>query len=135
MKIRDGLSPDLPAIRRLAESLGLDYPGMENDRFWVAEGRGAIAGIVALKQHADCVELVSLGVDPRARERGLGRRLVQTLLDHTPADVFLATVIPAFFARLGFVRAPLPPAGLAKDPAWCEGCPKDQCVVMIKAAS
>lgn len=135
MKIRDGLSPDLPAIRRLAESLGLDYPGMENDRFWVAEDGGGIAGLVALKRHADCLELVSLGVDPRAREHGLGRRLVQALLDHTSADVFLATIIPAFFARIGFVRAPSPPSGLAKDPAWCEGCQKDQCVIMVKAAS
>jgi N-acetylglutamate synthase-like GNAT family acetyltransferase len=135
MKIRDGRSIDLPAIRRLAESLGLDYPGMESDRFWVAEDGGAIAGIVALKRHADCRELVSLGVDPRARKRGLGRKLVQALLEDTPADVFLATVIPAFFARIGFVQAPLPPAGLAKDPAWCEGCHKDRCVIMVKAAS
>ena len=135
MKIRRARSSDLPAIRDLARSLGLDYPGMEDDLFWVAARGSAIVGIAALKRHADCLELVSLGVEPGSRERGLGQRLVQALLDAAPADVFLATIIPAFFARTGFVPASSPPAGLAKDPAWCEGCPKDRCVIMVKAAS
>ena len=134
MKIRKARASDLPGIRRLAESLGLDYPGLEDDRFWVAEEGRAIAGIVALKRRADCDELVALGVEPGGRRRGLGRNLVQALLDKAPSDVYLATIIPEFFERVGFVRAPSAPAGLAKDPAWCEGCRKDRCVIMVRTA-
>ncbi|MCX6563027.1 MAG: GNAT family N-acetyltransferase [Candidatus Aminicenantes bacterium] len=135
MKIRKARTSDLPGIRRLAESLGLDYPGLENDRFRVAEDGEVIAGIVALKYRADCEELVALGVDPRYRKKGLGRKLVRVLLDETPTDVFLATTIPEFFERCGFVRASAAPAGMAKDPSWCEGCRKDRCVIMVKTSA
>lgn len=135
MKIRKARASDLPGIRRLAESLGLDYPGLENDRFWVADDGREIAGIVALKRHADCNELVALGVDPLDRKRGLGRKLVQALLDAAPSEVYLATIIPEFFGRFGFVRAPAVPAGMAKDPSWCEGCRKDRCVIMVKTTA
>lgn len=107
---------------------------MEGDDAWLAEERDRTAGIVALKKHADCDELVSLGVDPEYRDRGLGRRLVRALLEATPGDVFLATVIPDFFERCGFKGAPSAPAGMAKDPAWCEGCPRERCQIMVRTA-
>ena len=107
---------------------------MEGDDAWLAEERDRTAGIVALKKHADCDELVSLGVDPEYRDRGLGRRLVRALLEAAPGDVFLATVIPDFFERCGFKGAPSPPAGMAKDPAWCEGCPRERCAIMVRTA-
>ena len=134
MKIRNARVQDLPGIRRLAESLGLDYPGLENDRLWVADDGREIAGIVALKRHADCEELVSLGVNPGLRKAGLGRKLVQALLDSTSAEIYLATIIPEFFERCGFVRASAAPAGMAKDASWCEGCPKDRCVIMLRTS-
>jgi N-acetylglutamate synthase-like GNAT family acetyltransferase len=132
MKIRRASSKDIPQITRLAESLGLDYPGLGEDRIWVAEEGREIAGIAALKSHADCDELVSLGVDPRFRGEGLGRRLVQILLDQAPGDVYLATIIPEFFEKCGFEKAARPPAGMKKDPAWCEGCPKELCAIMVR---
>ena len=62
MKVRSAR----PQVRRLAESLGLDYPGMESDRFWLAEEDGRAQGIVGLMKHPDCLELVALGVAPQA---------------------------------------------------------------------
>ncbi len=132
MKIRGARPSDRPDILRLAESLDLDYPGWENDRFWVAEDGSAIMGIVALKRRADCLELVSLGVDPSARGQGVGRKLVRALLDATPSAVYLATIIPEFFGPVGFIRASFAPPGLAKDPSWCEECRKDRCVIMVR---
>jgi len=128
-------SADFPEIHRLAASLGLDYEGLEADRVWVAEEDGRIAGIVALKAHPDCLELVSLGVDPAARSAGLGGRLIEALTAAAGGDVYLATVIPGYFERHGFVRASRMPAGMAKDPAWCEGCPKEFCTVMVWPSS
>jgi N-acetylglutamate synthase-like GNAT family acetyltransferase len=134
MKTRKARAEDRRRIYDLAESLGLDYPGMEDDDAWIAEEGGQIAGIVALKKHADCDELVSLGVDPEYRDRGLGRRLVRALLEEAPGDVFLATVIPDFFERCGFKGVSSPPAGMTKDPVWCEGCPKERCTIMVRTA-
>ncbi len=132
MKIRRSRSKDILQILRLAESLGLDYPGLEKDRTWVAEEGREIAGIAVLKSHPDCDELLSLGVDPRFRGNGMGRRLVETLLHRAPGDVYLATIIPEFFEKCGFEKAGRVPTGMKKDPAWCEGCSKELCTIMVK---
>jgi N-acetylglutamate synthase-like GNAT family acetyltransferase len=134
MKIRKAHPEDAPPIRALAASLGLDYAGMESDPAWCAEDGGRVIGSVRLIAHPDSLELVALGVDPAFRGRGLGRRLVRALLDETDGDVHLATIIPDFFARCGFVRIGSVPAGMLKDPSWCEGCDRTQCAVMVRKA-
>jgi N-acetylglutamate synthase-like GNAT family acetyltransferase len=134
MIVRKARSEDLEKVRRLAESLDLDYPGLERDKIWVADEGGRVAGIVALMKHRDSDELVALGVDPGLRSKGLGRRLVEALLAETPGDVYLATIIPGFFERRGFETVPAAPAGMAKDPAWCEGCPRERCKIMVRKA-
>jgi N-acetylglutamate synthase-like GNAT family acetyltransferase len=130
MTISEALPEDGPALLRLAGSLGLDYNGMEADRFWIAKTEGRLAGIVGLKRHADCRELVALGVDPAFRSRGLGRTLIEALMAGAEGDVYLATIIPEFFERCGFRKVQDAPAGMAKNPAWCEGCPKERCTIM-----
>ncbi len=97
--IRNARPEDFPAVRRLAETLDLDYPGMESDRFWLAEEAAGIRGIVALLRHPDCLELVSLGVAPEARSAGLGGRLIETLVASADGDVYLATVIPGLLRK------------------------------------
>ncbi len=82
MRVRRAGEADIPAIVELAKSLGLDYPGMEKDRLWVAEeGKdGRIVGLVALKKHPDCLELCSLGVAPSERGKGIAKALVGALM-------------------------------------------------------
>jgi len=123
---------DWPGLRALARSLGLEYGDMESDRFWIARDGGRVVGLVGLKRHPDCLELVSLGVEPDRRSQGLGRALVETLFAAAGQDVYLATVIPEYFQKRGFRRASAAPAGMAKDPAWCEGCPKERCTIMVR---
>ncbi len=132
MNIRSIQPEDWPSARALAARLALDYEGMEADRFWVAEEGGRIAGLVGLKRHSDCLELVGLGVEPGRRQAGLGGGLVEALFHAAGADVYLATIIPDYFARHGFVAADAVPAGMIKDPAWCDGCPRTGCTVMIR---
>ena len=140
MRIRKAVPSDLPLVLRLARGLGLDYPGLEKDVAWVADEDGRIAGSVALRRHPDCLELVALGVDERDREKGIGGRLLLALLGDQAkegGDVYLATVIPAFFARFGFEPTAAVPASLAarKGTAWCEGCPRELCTVMIRRSA
>lgn len=134
MKIRKAHPEDAPRIRALAASLGLDYPGIESDPSWCAEDGGRVVGSVCLMTHPASLELAALGVDPAFRGRGLGRRLVRALLDDTAGDIHLATIIPDFFALCGFVRTGAMPAGMLKDPSWCEGCDRTRCAVMVRKA-
>jgi N-acetylglutamate synthase-like GNAT family acetyltransferase len=132
MNIRRAAPEDRPGIRNLAERLGLDYPGMEDEPFWAAEEGGTVIGMVGLKRHADSDELVSLGVDPGRRSAGLGRKLVEALAAEVPGDIHLATIIPGFFEGCGFAVIPAGPAGMKKDPSWCEGCPRERCTIMVR---
>jgi N-acetylglutamate synthase-like GNAT family acetyltransferase len=134
MRVRRAEPGDSDDIVDLARRLELDRAGMDEDVFWVAEGSGEIVGIVALRDHPDCRELCSLGVDPAFRERGVGRALVEALMAEAPGDVHLATIIPEYFQALGFVRAPVVPDSFVekRKTPWCEGCRQDLCAVMVR---
>ena len=134
MRVRKAVSADIPFVLRLACDLGLDYPGLEEDVVLVADEGGRIAGSVGLRRHPDCLELVALGVDENARGKGIGGRLVRALLAEATEDVYLATIIPGYFVRLGFERTAAIPASLAArmGTAWCEGCSRELCAVMVR---
>jgi len=134
MRVRKAVSADIPFVLRLARDLGLDDPGLDEDVVWVADDGGRIAGSVGLRRHPDCLELVALGVDENARRKGIGGRLVRALLAEASEDVYLATVSPDYFVRLGFERTAAIPASLAArmGTAWCEGCPRERCMVMVR---
>jgi len=134
MRVRKTRPEDIPPALELARTLGLDYPGMETDELWVAEESGVIAGLVALKKHPDCLELCGLGVDPRFREKGLGKALVDALMADAPGDIHLATIIPGFFEMRGFEKTESIPATFPakRKTSWCDGCPQDLCTVMLR---
>jgi N-acetylglutamate synthase-like GNAT family acetyltransferase len=132
MKIRTARAEDFPQILRLARRFGVDYPGMEKDRVWVAEEGRRIVGFAGLKKHGNFEELVSLGVDPDFRRKGIANTLVRVLLKNASGNIYLTTIIPGFFERCGFEKAAAAPAALKKDDAWCEGCPKELCTVMVR---
>ncbi len=134
MNIRKAEDRDIPGILALAATLSLDHPGMEKDEFWVAEEAGEVVGIVGLKRHPDCLELCSLGVNPRFRGRGLGAALIEALMAAYPAEVCLATAIPGFFEIHGFARMEAAPQSLSarKGTDWCEGCSGRSCAFMVR---
>jgi len=110
---------------------------MKGDRFWVAEEDGRIAGMVALKEQPDCLELCALGVEPSHRGRGVAKGLVEALLAEAAGAVHLATIIPGFFEALGFVRTEDVPPSFPKkrNTSWCEGCDQRLCTVMVRKVS
>ncbi len=132
MRIRKAERTDFSQIIGLAVKHNLDYEGMASDDFWVAVDGGRIVGICGLKKHPDCQELCSLGVEETFQKRGLGTRLSETLLRETSGDIYLATVIPEFFERLGFKKTGRPPASMIKKSDWCAGCSRDRCTIMLK---
>lgn len=134
MRVREALPEDVPAALALARRLGLDYPGLEDARLWIAEDAGRVVGLITLQDHPDCLELCALGVDPGHRGKGTAKALVEALMAEAPGPVHLATVIPGFFEACGFrVAAEVPAAFTAKQETdWCDGCRRDLCTVMTR---
>lgn len=132
MRVRKARKADFLQIVQLARKYSLDYAGMEADDFWVVGEAGRIRGICGLKRHPECVELCALGVEEKWRRLGLGIQLARAVVRNVKGELFLATVIPDFFVRLGFERAEAVPASMVKKAEWCAGCTPELCTVMVR---
>lgn len=101
----------------------------ENVRdFVVAEEDRRIVGCGALHLYGlHLAEIRSIAVRPECKGRGVGRALVNALIEeahrHTVTCVCLFTRVPDFFRRLGFAVAQhaMLPDKISKD---CTHCPK-----------
>jgi N-acetylglutamate synthase-like GNAT family acetyltransferase len=81
--------------------------------YWVLRGeRGALLGAVALDEYSpSLVEVVALAVDPSARGRGHGKRLIAAACDLARrrgyTEIFAVSFADALFLDAGFERAAL----------------------------
>ena len=118
VRIRPARTTDVPRVRELVDlyaahrillskatvTLYEDVPD-----FLVAEVDGRVVGCGAMHViWEDLGELRTLAVDPALRRAGVGRRLVEALLDRARAlgvaRVFCLTFETEFFAGCGFVE-------------------------------
>ena len=87
------------------------------DRFVVADCGGETAGCAAYQIHpeigdaeAATVEIVSVAVLERFRRRGIGRMLVEAVVENVrrfrPRDIMVLTFSPGFFRALAFEEFP-----------------------------
>ena len=87
------------------------------DRFVVAERDGDIVGCATYSVLPEIgtaeratVELQSVAVSAQCRKLGIGRALVERLLERIeefePAEALVLTFAPGFFAKMGFVEIP-----------------------------
>ena len=133
---------DVPAIHRLvqywADETGDVLPRTEGeiyetlrDFMVLRDGDQLVAAGALHIEWKDLAEIKSLVVDPKQRGRGLGRIVVEALLNEARAmslrTVFALTTTPVFFETLGFQQAAV---SAFPRKVWneCLRCPKyDRC--------
>ena len=98
--------------------------------FSVAESGGRLLGCGALHFYSPTTgEIRSLAVDESAKTHGVGRRLIETLIEeafeYSLDAVFAFTYVPDFFRKMGFLEVE---RGALPLKAWkdCLRCPKFQ---------
>jgi amino-acid N-acetyltransferase len=132
---------DHEVIAGLLRGLELPTQGVEDwlDRFWVGEHGGIVVGVAGMERYGDAGLLRSVAVAPEWRGSGVGRALVERVLDEARAagvaDVFLLTTTAEhYFPRLGFacVDRGCVPAAMRTSAEFSGACP-DSAVVMRKA--
>ena len=140
MNVRKAEFQDVPALfklisRYVRDQVLLPRPltNLYEDiwEFTVAEEDGELLGCGALKfYNQELAEIRSLCVDEHLKSRGVGRMLTEAIMDEAERyglkTVFALTVVPAFFEKLGFQKAPREkfPVKVFQD---CLGCPKYAC--------
>lgn len=142
MKIRNATGSDFAEVERLLKTSRLPVEGIRENfsSFLVAEEGGAIAGAIGLERYGSAALLRSAVVSPANRGAGVGRQLVESLLQRAREDgidelYLLTTTAEKYFPRFGFARttrAAVPET--VKASAEFRGACPDTAVVMMRRA-
>ena len=125
IEIRNATPRDLKDIKRILSFYCLDTEKMEENLpgFKVAILDGMVVACACLDR-MDIVELRSIAVLPAHRNRGIGNKLVDSILDravYLTDKVYLRTTSPEFFGKKGFIRLPdAMKKAIFKDCAECD---------------
>jgi N-acetylglutamate synthase-like GNAT family acetyltransferase len=140
MKIRKATNRDLDAVEDLLSANDLPLDGVEENLsgFIVAEEGGQVIGTVGLEKFGSIALLRSAVVSNEHRGSGVGRRLVEYILEYAEKDgieelFLLTTTAEDYFPRFGFTRttrSAVPPA--VKASAEFRGACPDTALVMTR---
>lgn len=118
IQVRPGTLADLAAVRAI-QSISLPasrwFPEHYlRHEFYVATCGGVVAGFIVARQTAPAErEILNIAVAPEFRGRGIGERLLRTLLESgEPGDVFLEVRESNAVARRLYARVGFEPVGL-----------------------
>jgi amino-acid N-acetyltransferase len=143
VSLRRAEPADHEAVAALLRDLELPTEGVADwlDRFWVAEHERTVVGVAGMERYGDSGLLRSVAVAPAWRGSGLGRTLVDHVLEEGRTagvrDVYLLTTTAEhYFPRLGFICVDREsvPAGLRASAEFTGACPASA-VVMCRAAT
>jgi N-acetylglutamate synthase-like GNAT family acetyltransferase len=140
MRIRNAKESDISAVESLLSASDLPLDGVRENfsSFVVAENEDGVAGVVGLEKFGSVALLRSAVVAPEHRGGGIGRQLVEQLLeraDEAGIDelYLLTTTAENYFPRFGFTRttrSAVPDA--VKESAEFRGACPDTAVVMTR---
>ena len=106
----------MPFIRECVRRFRLDNEALDAEQFITVRQGGEIIAFGRIKPYGDDVhELGCVGVVEERRGRGLGRLVVQELIERFPTDaVYVTTDLTEYFDKLGFTRTNTLPRPLAE---------------------
>ncbi|HJP85356.1 MAG TPA: arsenic resistance N-acetyltransferase ArsN2 [Gemmatimonadaceae bacterium] len=138
MKIRKARQSDLAAVEQLLSASELPLDGVRDHfaDFIVAEDRDGIEGAVGLEKYDSVGLLRSAVVAADRRGSGIGRQLIEQVLERAEEDgidelYLLTTTAEKYFPRFGFTRTSRSgvPQELKNSAEFRGACP-DTAVVM-----
>lgn len=125
---------DAEGVGRLLESLELMRPATATERFVVAHEGERLVGMAHVERAGEALFVSSVGVDEAFQGRGIGAGLMRHIHSSHEREIYLYTIIPQFFTRLGFTAVE-PPAFLPERKIFgCDACLPRSCVCMVKKA-
>ncbi len=134
LDIRKATKKDKVPVIKLAKETGLFVPNMRLGDFYVAYRGENLVGVARFRAHskAGIHELSNVGVKDGWRKCGIGSMIVSRIVDKAKGDVYLNTINPGFYEKLGFTAAKEIPSVMKKNKAWCRACDRTLCRTMVK---
>jgi N-acetylglutamate synthase-like GNAT family acetyltransferase len=100
--IREPDDAEYEVVRKYIDEFWLDKAYMHKGQFRILLFNGAIAAFARIKKHRSCTELCTLGVVKKLRGRHIGMVIVNGILAGIKKEVYIVTVIPDYFRKIGF---------------------------------
>ena len=97
----------------------LDNRNLRKEEFLVALINHNLVGFGRIRKHENCSELCSLGVIEPERFKGVGKQLVQALIQKATEPIYLACIIPQYFEPFGFVVVDEFPESMQEKLNYC----------------
>lgn len=135
MLVRHFKEQDEKRVKQLISSLELDYAKRDLSCFLVGLLGEEIIGIAELKEFKDYFLLSCLGIDSSKQGHGHGRQFVNKVCHGLSKPIYLYTVIPRFFAKVGFDQVVAPQHIVSRDYYNCQDCQPSSCRCMVKNVS
>jgi amino-acid N-acetyltransferase len=140
IRLRNATSSDISAVETLLSASDLPLEGVRDNfgSFVVAENDDGITGAIGLERFGSVALLRSAVVATEYRGSGIGRQLVEQLLQRAEAAgidelYLLTTTAEDYFPRFGFTRTERSAVpGAVKESAEFRGACPDTAVVMTR---
>lgn len=97
----------------------LDNRGLQKEQFITAFRNKELVGFGRLREHADCIELCSLGVIAQYRRQGIGKAITAELIKKNSRNIYLVCIIPEFFTPFGFCTIKEFPDAIKDKVCYC----------------
>jgi len=108
--IKKATFDDFRIIQFYLKKFGLDDVNIEFEQFTAATIKNTMIGFGRIKPYTKLYELSSVGVLENYRSRGIGEKLINSIIEIFPSnDIWITTKIPAYFKRFGFCICHTPP--------------------------
>lgn len=103
VSLRIAEQSDLEKIKPYIKKFFLDDEDLSPQQFFIAEVEQKLAGFGRIKNYEEVYELATLGVLENFRGCGIGKKIVQKLIQQfSSKEIWLTTLIPEFFQQFGF---------------------------------
>jgi len=106
-------------IKTYIQNFELDNRELLKEEFLVATSNHELVGFGRIRQRDNCSELCSLGVIEPERLKGVGKQLVQALIQKATEPLYLVCIIPTFFEPFGFVVVEEYPEAMQEKLNYC----------------
>lgn len=132
-QIRSASPVDMPFIKNCIEKFRLDDENLDCHQFIMVIDGDEIIGFGRIRPHKRVYELGCVGVVENRRNQGIGKTIVEHLINIFPSnDVYITTDLLDYFERFGFRKIELGPSELIeKLKRVCKSKCREGAVVMV----
>ncbi len=100
--ICEASAADLEIIKNYISDYELDNRELLHTQFLVYKKSNTILGFGRIRNYANFDELCSLGVSEPERNKTIGKKIVNALIQKSLSELYLVCVIPEYFEPIGF---------------------------------